>query len=500
MINYQDKVAGCWIGKCLGGAIGMPFEGVPFRPCVNKDNVFLQDVPNDDLELQLIWLVAMNKYGITINYHDFGQTWLDYIPHGCDEYSIAERNLRHHIMPPESGIADNCFADGMGAAIRSEVWAVLFPNQPKVARHFAILDASVDHYGDGVLAEIFMAVAESLAFKENNIYKVLSDSRTYIDNDSRLAKAIDYIFELYDNKVPQQEAATLIMNRVAHHNFTDCVMNLSIIIYALLWGKNDFLESIILAINMGFDTDCTAASCGAFLGIIHGKKALPENLVKLVSDKLTVSDFVKNVPNVPLTLSDTIKLSCRLNEVFKNEVGSLELLTYQTPKNIKRPANLPVSKFLLLDSTVDNVDTIREYLLQKHKTPLICQDKIIEVSNLQFDLSKYAKEANTLHLFTILEVVETPPADGVCVSVTADVGLTLFFDNQQVVNHHSRRLSIPSFHRVEGGSSFVRNFKKGEKILVELKLYSCIAPLKCALVFGNKYNDYIESCLLKIEC
>ena len=93
MTAYQDKVYGCWLGKCLGGAIGMAYEGVPFQPELTEQDIALQDVPNDDLELQLVWLMALKKHGLGLDHRKLGQIWLDHIPHGVDEYSFALRNL-----------------------------------------------------------------------------------------------------------------------------------------------------------------------------------------------------------------------------------------------------------------------------------------------------------------------------------------------------------------------------------------------------------------------
>ena len=106
---YRERVEGCWAGKCLAGAIGMPYEGVPHSPNLRPGQIHVQDVPNDDLELQLVWLLAMERHGLSLRAQDLVRPWIDDIRHGCDEYSIALRNLRHGVMPPESGCADNRF-------------------------------------------------------------------------------------------------------------------------------------------------------------------------------------------------------------------------------------------------------------------------------------------------------------------------------------------------------------------------------------------------------
>ena len=208
--TYRDKVYGCWAGKCLAGAIGMPFEGVPFQPNLHPETIHAQDVPNDDLELQLVWLIALERYGLDLTPTHLSKFWMEDIQHGCDEYSIALRNMRRGIMPPVSGF-------------------------------------------------------------------------------------------------------------------------------------------------------------------------------------------------------------------------------------------------------------------------------------------------NTLDLFTILRVSNTDTApENVVLSATADVGMTLWMDRQRVMNHHSRQLAVPSFHRPEGGAAFAYPLQNGDRKLVHIKLYSCAAPLNCTLMFGNEFNDHLDGFKLDI--
>lgn len=486
--SYKEKVAGCWIGKCLAGAIGMPYEGVPYEVDIHKGNIKIQDVPNDDLELQLIWLVALKKHGTDLNAGHLGEFWLEHIPHGCDEYSIAQRNMRHGIMPPVSGWKDNCFADGMGAAIRSEIWAAAFPGRPDAAAYFAEQDASVDHWGDGVWAEIFMAAAESIAFVEDDIPAILMKALKMIPPETRLFKTLDFVIELYKRNTPEEEARRIVREKSYHSNFTDCVMNLSFIVFSLLWSKGDFIETIISTVRFGRDTDCTAASCGAFLGICRG---VPEEWKNKVNEKLTLSKYVEIIPATPKTLSSLINETVALHEKLKPAAS------YQSYKPCMPQEFPPDAHWLLLDESEHNIPAIKETLLKTGKCPEELRKYVIGTGELQIDLSAYAKDANRLNLFSFLDI-ENTDAENVVISATADVGLTLWIDDKRVLNHHSRQLSIPSFHRAEGGAAFMYPMKKGERHLLHLKVYNCIAPVKCAVMFGNIYNDHLDGFKLNI--
>lgn len=491
-----DQAFGGWAGKCLGGAIGMPYEGVPGVLALGRGDIVVQDVPNDDLELQLVWLVALEKYGLDLTSEHLAHFWTEHIRHGCDEYSIAIRNLRRGIRPPESGQYDNWFHDGMGAAIRSEIWAMAFPGRPDAAAHFAEQDAVVDHWRDGVWAEVFLAMAESRAIVTGEVGEALRFAYARLPEDSRLARGLALVFELFDAGAEAEAARREILRRLSHHNFTDCVMNLGFIAFALLWGGSDFLRTVLLAVNCGRDTDCTAATCGAMLGLACGTEAVPKDLLGRLSPEIRLSPNIAAVPGVPRTIGELCERTVALHERLAADVP--EYPAY-SPLPESAPDRFDKAQWLVLDDAGHDVPAIRERLLREGRCPEELRPFIVENYGLRFDLSAQAREANTLHLFSFLEAAnpDGKPED-VCLSATADVGFTLWLDRQRVLNHHSRQLAIPSFHRTEGGAAFHYPLRSGDLKLVHFQLYSCLPPLGCTLMFGNQFNDHLDGFLLKM--
>ena len=64
--EYRDTVRGCWTGKNIGGTLGAPMEG---KRDIFDVTFYTQDLkgnpaPNDDLDLQLVWLKANEDHGI----------------------------------------------------------------------------------------------------------------------------------------------------------------------------------------------------------------------------------------------------------------------------------------------------------------------------------------------------------------------------------------------------------------------------------------------------
>ena len=77
--KYLDKVKGCYTGKNIGGTLGAPFEC--YRGVYNLD-WFMQDItspiPNDDVDLQLVWLAAVEREGRHIDSLVLAEYWETY--------------------------------------------------------------------------------------------------------------------------------------------------------------------------------------------------------------------------------------------------------------------------------------------------------------------------------------------------------------------------------------------------------------------------------------
>ncbi|MFA6176934.1 MAG: hypothetical protein WC765_10195, partial [Phycisphaerae bacterium] len=108
--TYRDKVLGCWTGKNIGGTLGAPFEG---KRQIQDVTFYTQELggkptPNDDLDLQLIWLLAAEENGLfRLNERILGEYWVTYISGAWNEYGICKANIRNGLVPPLSGSCNN---------------------------------------------------------------------------------------------------------------------------------------------------------------------------------------------------------------------------------------------------------------------------------------------------------------------------------------------------------------------------------------------------------
>jgi len=268
--TYKEKVLGCWLGKAAGGTLGGPYEGICRQLNLKYyDPVPTKMLPNDDLDLQIVWAVklAQMKQPV-ISRYNFISAWQENIGYSWDEYGVAKRNIALGLKPPLTGSYDNWFVNGMGAAIRSEIWACLAPGNPELAASYAFEDACVDHADNGIYAEMLLAAMESVAFIESNMDRIIDYGLSAIPHCSIKQAIIDtcnWWYKLRDWK----EVRFYILNNYRDDNWTDVHINIPFIILGLLAGGGDFGQSIRIAANCGYDTDCTAATVGSILGIIN---------------------------------------------------------------------------------------------------------------------------------------------------------------------------------------------------------------------------------------
>ena len=334
--ELRDKLAGCWTGKNVGGVLGAPFECKRMIPNVD---FYVQDLTqgppaNDDLDLQIVWLAAVERYGRNVNASILGEYWLSFVIPNWVEYGTGKTNLRAGLVPPLSGDVDNTYKNSNGCWIRSELWACLAPGHPEIATRYAFEDAIVDHADEGMYAEIFTSAIQSAAFVENDREKLVEIGLSYLPENCITAQTIRKAVDCYHSGVDFIEARKLIHNaapgtfgiqgiaisEIPTENNEgmelgaagfDAPENVAFVVLGLLYGEGDFGKSLILANNCGEDTDCTCATLGALLGIINGASKLPKKWTDPLNDKIVTMCINKTgggiwVPETATQLAERI--------------------------------------------------------------------------------------------------------------------------------------------------------------------------------------------------
>lgn len=336
--EYYDKVYGGWLGKCLGGAAGAAAEGIKkLIPCEDFREMMRPDLPNDDLDLQLLWLEVLQKKGTSVTAGDLAKAWDKQCWYPFNEYGIFLKNYERGIMPPYSGSFNNpLFCEGEGCPIRSEIWGMLFPGNAKRAAYYAEMDGCLDHAGEAVWIEQYYAAMEAEAFHEKDRKMLITGQLRYLPEHSRSRRCADLVMECFEDKTTDwKKARARMLQKFGHFDFTNAVTNLGITLIALLYGGDELEEVIQIAFRSGFDTDCTCATAAAIWGIQNGARSIPEELKSLVQDTFVIGITLERTDNsIQKLAEETCELGYRLRAETKkgiSEVPGIDILYYDRP-------------------------------------------------------------------------------------------------------------------------------------------------------------------------
>ena len=326
----REKMLGGLLGKAVGGTLGAPYEGC--RGPLNLkyyDPVPQEMLPNDDLDLQVLWACKLkDEWNGILSCDNFADAWLNCVAFPFDEYGIAIRNIKLGLRGRSIGIYDNAFADGLGAAIRSELWAFLAPGNPELAMKYAKMDACIDHFGSGLDAALFLTAMESLAFVEPDIRKLIRKSVELLPKKSFMKEVIKDTVKFCKKCSNVKKIRSKILEDYGCDSFTDVHQNIAFSVAALLLGDGDFSKSICLAVNFGCDTDCTGATVGAILGIIS-PDGIPKKWLKPIGSNLVVSKEITGI-NPPATLEDFADMILEL----RNNIHIIDDMKQDIPEKL----------------------------------------------------------------------------------------------------------------------------------------------------------------------
>ncbi len=306
---FKDRILACYTGKNIGGTLGYPMENYRQKNIVTGyDEALELPMPNDDLDLQLLWLIALEEKGCHLTGERLAEYWQRYLTPHWAEYGISKVNMRSGLLPPMSGTANNeMYKNSNGAWIRSEIWACLAPAAPETAARLALLDAMLDHGdGEGTWAEIFCAALESMAFVDRDISRLVRRALAFIPQDCGVYRAVADACDCYEKRLSLDETREFLLRRYRGRfgRFLsqedaekglgdgpigyDAPLNVAIVISGLLYGEGDFDKTLTSTIFFGEDTDCTVGTAAAIFGLMYGSAAISEKWWAPIGDRITV--------------------------------------------------------------------------------------------------------------------------------------------------------------------------------------------------------------------
>ena len=303
----RDKIAGGWAGKMIGVTYGAPTEfraqGKIFRdPITWKPSDIKGSLWQDDVYVQLTFLMSMDKYGIDAPAKKFQEMFAKAGYPLWHANMQARKNYYDSIFAPASGNPEfNLHADDIDFQIEADYIGFMCPGMPETASAIAEKIGHIMNYGDGVYGGIFVGALYSDAFFESDILKIIEKALQSIPVESDYHKIINDVIILHEQYPSDWQAAWKEIESKwgdvdicgAGSTFNiDAKLNGAFIVIGLLYGEGDPMKTLEITTRCGQDSDCNPSNAMAVLGVIKGFSGLPVNMqegVKAIGDSIFIN-------------------------------------------------------------------------------------------------------------------------------------------------------------------------------------------------------------------
>jgi ADP-ribosylglycohydrolase len=272
-------------------------------------------VEDDDINYTTVGFAILKQFGKDFTPHDVAEFWCQNLPilHTCTAERVAYRNFVGNVLPPESATYRNPYREWIGAQIRADYFGYANPGNPERAAEWAWRDASISHIKNGIYGEMWVAAMLAAAYVEDDCRTIIRAGLAQIPAHCRLQADVDTILELHSGGATYDTAVEAVHARLDEkkgHHWCHTNSNAQIVTIGLLYGNDDYEQTISRAVMAGFDTDCNGATCGSLWGVKHGVSALPSKWTDPIADivRTGVSGFYEvSVSQLSKDMLDTAR-------------------------------------------------------------------------------------------------------------------------------------------------------------------------------------------------
>jgi hypothetical protein len=343
----KDKIAGGWAGKMIGVTYGAPTEfhalGKTFEDTIKWSPADVKgSIWQDDIYVQLTFLMAMDKYGIDAPAKKFQELFAKAGYQLWHANVQARKNYYDSIFPPQSGHPDfNLHADDIDFQIEADYIGFMCPGMPQTANKIADKIGHIMNYGDGVYGGVFVAALYSEAYFDHDISRIIDKALLSIPSESDYSKIVKDVILLHQHYPANWRAAWAELEAKwgkvqicgAGTTFNiDAKLNGAFIVMGLLYGEGDPAKTLEITTRCGQDSDCNPSNAMALLGVIKGFSGLPieyQNAVKAMGDSV----FINTTYSFNKAVSKTLQYAQKLAIENGGESTASELkIRVQQPK------------------------------------------------------------------------------------------------------------------------------------------------------------------------
>jgi len=292
--ELRDKVAGAWLGQMVGNIYGLEYEnkfieepGVPpfvFNKAMKKMTAVDGAFSDDDTDVEYLYLLMMEKYGVHPTYAQIRDGWMYHIR---DRVWLANRatlgNMHYGLTPPFTGDKRyNPHWFQIDPQLINEIWGYTAPGMPEYAAGISEWAARITSDDWATSPTVVYGAIYSEAFFESDIETLITHAMAYLPKEDRFRHAIQECIDLYKQYPDDMRAARQIIADEFYVNEDSATktiwnadLNGAMGILALLYGQGDIEKTLLAGCSLGFDADNQTATICGLLGVIHGADAVP---------------------------------------------------------------------------------------------------------------------------------------------------------------------------------------------------------------------------------
>ena len=310
----EDKIRGGMLGQIIGNLNGGPHEGKYFETpgTVERYTPALPDGAwtDDDTDIEWVYVTAMARTDtVYLPPETIVKLWRSHVNRGIWMSNRYARQLMDlGIDPPLTGrILINPWAEyNVSGHFVCETFGLIAPGMPQTASriglHYTHVSVDAEPSQSTQLFDSMIAVA----FFENDIEKILLAGLAAVDPASGLYRLVKDVHALWkENPQDWRTTRQKIRSRYERYgprearDWAGTELNTAAIVAALLYGKGDFVETLRLAFNFGWDADCNAATAGTVVGVMKGRRWMN-------SQEWVIRDIYRNTRRDAMPLDETI--------------------------------------------------------------------------------------------------------------------------------------------------------------------------------------------------
>jgi len=282
--QLRDKIRGGLLGQILGNLNGLPHE----MKYIDEPGNVTSYTPalregartDDDTDFEWVYIKIMqDENRLLLSPSRIRQLWMARINTRiwCSN-QYARQLMDLGLQPPLTGMrAFNPWADfNISGQFICETFGLIAPAMPQSAARIGLNYTTVTIDGEPAQTTQLFTTMIAQAFLTNDIDEILDAGLAAIDRECVVRQIVLDVRQWYglhpDN---WRKTRDLLKDKYGKHggamrDRNGYELNTGATIAALLYGRGDFVQTLITAFNFGWDADNTAASSGTIIGVAKG--------------------------------------------------------------------------------------------------------------------------------------------------------------------------------------------------------------------------------------